>query len=337
MHVRKYPCMFPGCQHAAQTKSNLRRHEATHSNIRPYICEICQQAFRQKIHLQRHTNYKHSNERIKCEYCDYLAANADSDLSTHMKRCHPVEDARKKGLEPPELQCPQCYSTFTSKKDLQNHAKFHRTQGPELKFSCPHCSFVTDASSRLQRHLVIHTGEKRFGCSLCEYKANQKEHVLRHMCVVHNVEKATKKKRNDEPRKKYPPSCTASLNKVLACNRCDMTFARTLSLYRHVKEQHDMSMVDACGAHTCVACDYSAPTYKALVSHMRKHNDPPPQESEVTNVELNMSELADDVDEVVVDGNSLYRESEDGRVMFIKTGDGDEDISSSVQVFMTVK
>ncbi|XP_018006791.1 longitudinals lacking protein, isoforms A/B/D/L isoform X38 [Hyalella azteca] len=38
---------------------------------------------------------------------------------------------------------------------------------------------------RLDRHMVTHTGERRFQCSFCPYKANQKEHLIRHMRTQH--------------------------------------------------------------------------------------------------------------------------------------------------------
>lgn len=50
------------------------------------------------------------------------------------------------------------------------------------------CSFVTDCESRLRRHMFIHTKEKPFQCGMCDYRGSQKEHVLRHMRSVHNIE-----------------------------------------------------------------------------------------------------------------------------------------------------
>ena len=57
---------------------------------------------------------------------------------------------------PAYLECEKCGFLAASKKDLQQHAKFHK-RGPELKLFCEHCSFVTDAKSRLMRHKRIHT------------------------------------------------------------------------------------------------------------------------------------------------------------------------------------
>jgi KRAB domain-containing zinc finger protein len=84
-----------------------------------------------------------------------------------------------------------------SKKDFKQHMKFHRT-GPELKLFCEHCSFVTDCESRLRRHSYIHSKEKPFKCGMCEYRASQKEHVVRHMRSQHGIEIERKSRRNEE-------------------------------------------------------------------------------------------------------------------------------------------
>ncbi|XP_042875592.1 longitudinals lacking protein, isoforms A/B/D/L-like isoform X11 [Penaeus japonicus] len=56
--------------------------------------------------------------------------------------------------------------------------------------SCRVCGKVfkgTKRKYRLERHMAIHTGEKPFPCPMCEYRANQKEHLNRHMRNLHRV------------------------------------------------------------------------------------------------------------------------------------------------------
>ncbi|XP_045103740.1 longitudinals lacking protein, isoforms A/B/D/L-like isoform X16 [Portunus trituberculatus] len=57
--------------------------------------------------------------------------------------------------------------------------------------SCPVCGKIFEGTKRkyrLERHMTIHTGEKPFPCPLCVYRANQKEHLSRHIRNLHRLE-----------------------------------------------------------------------------------------------------------------------------------------------------
>ncbi|XP_064629086.1 uncharacterized protein LOC135488411 [Lineus longissimus] len=191
-HKKKHESFRPHrcnlCDYRATTSSNLKRHHDTHSGLRMFACKVegCTAKFKQKIHLDRHIRYKHMVKQVCCGLCDYTCALENPDLRIHMLRKH---SEKPQGEEKPviTLKCGSCSFETTSRKDLQQHLKFHR-KGPELKLFCEHCSFVTDCQSRLNRHLLIHTKQKPFKCGVCEYRASQKEHVIRHMRMRHKLD-----------------------------------------------------------------------------------------------------------------------------------------------------
>ncbi|XP_052238998.1 uncharacterized protein LOC127850196 isoform X2 [Dreissena polymorpha] len=185
--IRPHACTR--CSYRAATSSNLKRHMQIHDDIRNFECHLCGLHFRQKIHLERHLKYKHEEKKIVCPLCDYQCASANPDLKMHIRKRHmPLEGSMD------AFTCDICGLMTVSKKDLKQHMKFHK-KGPELKLFCEYCSFVTDCLSRLRRHLLVHTKERPFQCGLCQYRASQKEHVLRHMRSQHNVEVETRQKK----------------------------------------------------------------------------------------------------------------------------------------------
>lgn len=62
--------------------------------------------------------------------------------------------------------------------------KFKVTKKPNY-FSCLICDYETNVKRSLQRHIRIHTGEKPYKCSLCNFTATRKDYISRHMKKEH--------------------------------------------------------------------------------------------------------------------------------------------------------
>uniref|UniRef100_A0A2C9LPY6 C2H2-type domain-containing protein n=1 Tax=Biomphalaria glabrata TaxID=6526 RepID=A0A2C9LPY6_BIOGL len=62
-----FPCTV--CAKTFHARHQLKRHELTHTDHRPYNCDKCGRSFRQKVHLSDHTK-RHQGERpFACEGC----------------------------------------------------------------------------------------------------------------------------------------------------------------------------------------------------------------------------------------------------------------------------
>ena len=212
-------------------------------------------------------------KKVQCPLCNYVCASENPDLKIHFKRRHVPSTYDTVS----SFTCDECGLVTVSKKDLKQHAKFHR-RGPELKLFCEQCSFVTDCESRLRRHVFTHTKVKPFKCGLCDYRGSQKEHVLRHMKSRHSIDI----QRN--PRRPREDECNldnldrdrtdfTSRDKIFACNHCTMKFSKLINLYKHLHTQHKNIMpIGEQNEFYCVVCDFKTTSKKNLLVHMRKHN-----------------------------------------------------------------
>jgi hypothetical protein len=51
------------------------------------------------------------------------------------------------------------------------------------RFACYMCNKQFTLKSHLQRHMVVHTGEKTYRCEVCSYSCNRKENLKRHTAL----------------------------------------------------------------------------------------------------------------------------------------------------------
>lgn len=133
--------------------SSLKEHLKSHSDDRPYQCEICKASFKRNHQMKLHKQTVHSDLRLyHCELCDKSFKRRDK-LTCHY-RTHSDEHP---------FMCTECGSVFKWKHHLKRHRdNVHADKASQIK-------------------------ARRFPCSVCGNCFKWRHHLKRHLRNVHRL------------------------------------------------------------------------------------------------------------------------------------------------------
>ncbi|KAH8030798.1 hypothetical protein HPB51_011842 [Rhipicephalus microplus] len=80
-------------------------------------------------------------------------------------------------LRPNQFRCHRCSRMFTRRSSLERHALIHTGDRP---FRCLYCGASFALKQTLSRHILTHTGEKPHKCDFCLRTFIQRSILVRH-------------------------------------------------------------------------------------------------------------------------------------------------------------
>lgn len=87
------------CDYVTKKKLLLNRHTVTkHSQVRPFVCDLCGRTFKMKRALTVHLAQHGSTKTYNCPFCDRVF-NSSTNFYAHRKSAHPKELAEMRRRE----------------------------------------------------------------------------------------------------------------------------------------------------------------------------------------------------------------------------------------------
>ena len=167
------------CSLCRKTFASLAKYQS-HDNIvhnKRYVCTICKVICSSHSNLVSHS-LKHSQNRpFGCNICG-KTFKMKSTLATHQITHTDIRN----------FKCVFCGTTYKHRERLRQHISQVHDSSYVKRFVCDICGLKVHEKTTLKRHMLKHTGERKYECELCHKTYSTASHVSRHRKTYHHVQ-----------------------------------------------------------------------------------------------------------------------------------------------------
>lgn len=194
-HAIGMPFTCDICMKTYVSKYALKRHVATHSDERPFICSFpgCKGAFKLKSRLTDHVRYVHKRKTARTgNRSKSLPVSASTSVIYHNQLPQTVHQrVQQTPIKQTSIGAPNIDSSGTKSADIGTNAGHgilgtkSSLAGKIFKCSMPNCSREFRDSHNLRTHMCLHTGHLPLKCSHCDFRCIQKASLDWHVKKMH--------------------------------------------------------------------------------------------------------------------------------------------------------
>ena len=252
MSKERHVCKI--CCKSLSSQQHLARHVKFHSRKRTahYRCKKCDVKVEliNDFHLHMKTVHPKklkvskikelTQSSHKCKNCEY-SSRLKKDIVIHMKsHNNSVKDNPKHSKRPDDVPhpCDKCSKSFTRRKLLRQHMKFHGD------FSCMKCFETFSLKSQLLSLTHFCNTIQNANCTLCGKSFRLKSELKRHVRAFHLKERLFK------------------------CKECPKAYTDPTPLKHHKNATHG----DGSTFSNCIQCKKTFTTKRRYLEHAQKYH-----------------------------------------------------------------
>ncbi|XP_003746708.1 zinc finger protein 596 [Galendromus occidentalis] len=182
------------CTYTTARLNHMERHTLSHTGEKPHCCRQCEYRCARLDALRQHERTHARTNPLTCSRCGYLAQDAEEAAlhqKVHYNMCEVcgrvLHSVRALRLHQREhlWNCSFCkFNSEDAEKLAEHETMWHLDVGvsssSDAILTCDLCEYETVRPNHLQRHALIHSGEKPHACRQCDFRCARQDALRQH-------------------------------------------------------------------------------------------------------------------------------------------------------------